>query len=82
MITKVTSKGQVTLPKQIRKELGIEFGDSMDCQIKDDMVIMRPVHTKSDLMDLKGILKARRRVADKEIDNAKNIALRKKWVKE
>ena len=81
MITKVTSKGQVTLPKQIREELGIEFGDFIDFQIKDNMVIIKPIHTKGDLMDLKGILKAGRSATDEEIKNAKNIALKKKWIK-
>ena len=81
MITKVTSKGQVTLPKRIREELGIGFGDFIDFQVKDNMVIIKPVHTKSDLMDLKGILKARRSATDEEIKNAKNIALKKKWTK-
>ena len=81
MIAKVTSKGQVTLPKQIRKKLGIEFGDSIDFQVNNDIVIIKPVHTKGDLMDLKGILKAKRSVADEEINNAKDIALKKKWIK-
>ena len=81
MITKVTSKGQVTLPKKIREELGIEFGDFIDFQVKDNMVIIKPIHNKGDLMDLKGILKARRSATDEEIKNAKNIALKKKWTK-
>ena len=81
MIAKVTSKGQVTLPKQIRKKLGIEFGDSIDFQVNNDIVIIKPVQTKGDLMDLKGILKGKRSATDEEINNAKDIALKKKWIK-
>ena len=81
MIAKITTKGQVTLPKKIREELGIGFGDSIDFQIKNKIIIIKPIHTKGELVDLKGILKAKRSATNEEINNAKNSALKKKWIK-
>ena len=51
----VTSKGQVTIPKQIRKFLGLDSGDRINFVIEDDgRVTFRPA-TK-DIRSLKGIV--------------------------
>ncbi len=43
MATTVTSKGQVTIPKQVREFLGIETGSSVDFEMTDSGdVILRP----------------------------------------
>ncbi len=42
-LSRVTSKGQVTLPKEIRKALGIRQGDLLAYEIKDKMAIIRKV---------------------------------------
>lgn len=41
---RVTSKGQVTIPKDVRRRLGIEPGSEVDFQIDDDVVrlVRRP----------------------------------------
>ena len=36
MATTVTSKGQVTIPKQVRDRLGIQTGNAVDFLIEDD----------------------------------------------
>jgi antitoxin PrlF len=36
MSARVTSKGQVTVPKAVRKRLGIEAGDSVDFEMAPD----------------------------------------------
>ncbi len=41
MISRITSKGQVTLPKSVRKALGAEAGDSLVYEIEGNRVRIR-----------------------------------------
>jgi AbrB family looped-hinge helix DNA binding protein len=56
MLAKVTSKGQVTIPNEIRKKLGIRTEDKVDFILDGERVIMVPVKT---LRDLRGAVKAK-----------------------
>jgi AbrB family looped-hinge helix DNA binding protein len=56
MLAKVTSKGQVTIPQEIRKKLGIRTEDKVDFVLEGDRVILVPVKT---LRDLRGAVKAK-----------------------
>lgn len=56
MLAKITSKGQVTIPNEIRKKLGIGKDDQIDFVIEEGRVILVPVKT---LRDLRGAVKAR-----------------------
>jgi AbrB family looped-hinge helix DNA binding protein len=40
--TKLSSKGQVTLPKEVREFLGIQAGDGVRFEIRGDEVVVRP----------------------------------------
>ncbi len=40
--TKVTRHGQITLPSQVRRTLGIEEGDLIEVQVRDDRMILTP----------------------------------------
>lgn len=52
----VTSKGQVTIPKEVREALGLNTGHRVTFQIrKDGVVEMRPETV--DLMSLYGVVK-------------------------
>jgi AbrB family looped-hinge helix DNA binding protein len=52
----VTSKGQITIPKEVREALGLETGHRVAFQLKEDGVVeMRSENL--DLMSLCGILK-------------------------
>lgn len=52
----VTSKGQVTIPKEVRDALGLEAGHQIAFVVREDGVAeIRP--EKIDLMSLCGILK-------------------------
>ena len=54
----VTSKGQITIPKEVRETLGLEAGHRVSFQIRDDKVVeMHPENV--DLMSLFGIFKPR-----------------------
>ncbi len=70
MITKVTSKGQITLPASVRKELKIGTGDRLDIEVTPNgKVLGRPV--KKDLSSLAKVLPpAKRRLSLAEMDSA------------
>ncbi len=42
MVTKVSTKGQVVLPSQVRNRLGIQPGDPLDVQIEDERIVLVP----------------------------------------
>jgi antitoxin PrlF len=67
----VTSKGQITIPKEIRNLLQVEEGDRIDFLVEsDNRVLMRkPVRS---LRSLKGLLyrKGRKPVTLEEMDRA------------
>jgi antitoxin PrlF len=56
---KVTFKGQVTIPKEIRNALNIEEGESVVFVVEGDHAIMKPL-TKKSLVDFYGSLPATR----------------------
>jgi AbrB family looped-hinge helix DNA binding protein len=41
-MSKVTRHGQITLPASVRKRLGIEEGDLVEIEIKDDTAVLVP----------------------------------------
>jgi AbrB family looped-hinge helix DNA binding protein len=48
MITaKVTSKGQVTIPKEIREKLGVHPGEEVGFEERDNLLVISKVVTKS-----------------------------------
>lgn len=47
--TTVTSKGQVTIPLALRKQLGIRQGSKVEFRLVDDRVEMRVVRTQAAL---------------------------------
>lgn len=54
----ITSKGQVTIPKDIRDALGLRERDQVIFVLSEDRAIMRPVKTTA-LSRLRGIAKGR-----------------------
>jgi antitoxin PrlF len=57
MLATLTSKGQITLPKEIRDRLGLDAGSMLDFQITEDNTITaRPV--QPDARRIRGLLKS------------------------
>jgi len=50
----LTSKGQTTIPKDIRDHLHLAAGDRLEFVLSGDVVVLRPVTRK--VTDLKGFL--------------------------
>ena len=45
----ITSKGQVTIPKEIRDSLGLRFGDKIEIIVTEDgAALMRPISKRLD----------------------------------
>jgi antitoxin PrlF len=55
MMPTLTSKGQVTIPKEIREALGVEAGDEIDFASQNGEVVVR---SRVKPAALKGILKS------------------------
>lgn len=54
---KVTFKGQVTIPKEVRNSLDIKEGDSVIFVIGEDHAVLKPLKKKS-LKDFYGVFPA------------------------
>jgi antitoxin PrlF len=65
-IARVTSKGQVTIPSEVRKSLGIEQGDDLIFEVARDKTAHMRVVKRSRLSDLYGSLPANRTFPGKE----------------
>jgi AbrB family looped-hinge helix DNA binding protein len=55
MISTLTSKGQITIPKRVRDQLGLKTGDKVEFVLHDDGGVRMIPHTTS-LKDLQTIL--------------------------
>jgi AbrB family looped-hinge helix DNA binding protein len=58
----VTSKGQTTIPKEIRDRMGLKTGDRVAFIVRGEEVVLRTV--KGTLLDLRGAIAPRRRPED------------------
>ena len=59
----LTSKGQITIPADIRKQLNLEAYDKVYFEVKEDRVILRPVR-REDLLAVYNSVSAK----DKDTD--------------
>lgn len=54
LTSKITSKGQITLPKEVRKLLNVQEGNVVIFEKENDKIVIKPART---LRDFKGLLK-------------------------
>jgi AbrB family looped-hinge helix DNA binding protein len=72
---KMTSKGQITLPKEIRLKLGLKQGDRVRFIVEDDGRV-RLLPAKRDVSELIGILpKPQRALSFEEMDEIVQTAV-------
>ncbi len=62
---KITYKGQVTIPKEIRESLSIHEGDSVLFTVEEDHAILKPLR-KMDISEFLGALPATKPYLDVE----------------
>lgn len=56
----LTSKGQITIPKQVRDALGLEAGDRVSFRVREDGVVEMVPETL-DVMALFGVVKPKKK---------------------
>ena len=52
---RITSKGQITVPREVRRLLGLRTGDGLLFESDGKGVRVRPVHSKSEFAKYRGI---------------------------
>jgi len=57
IIARVTSKGQITIPKKVRERLGVRPGEHLGFEEKDGLLVVSKVVTKSPFQKWVGKLK-------------------------
>jgi AbrB family looped-hinge helix DNA binding protein len=70
-VTSVTSKGQVTIPKDLRQQLGIRQGSRIEFLLVDDHVEMRVRSSPASVCGSGfGMLKTKRKAVPSDFDAA------------
>lgn len=42
-VTRLSTKGRVVLPKEVRDALGLSSGDKLEIDVRDGVVLLRPI---------------------------------------
>lgn len=66
-IATLTTKGQVTIPKDVRERLGLRAGDRLEFVVEGDGAVRMRRRT-TDLLSLVGTLKSDRRVTVEQMN--------------
>jgi AbrB family looped-hinge helix DNA binding protein len=64
LIAKITSKGQITLPKEVRKALNVHAGNVVVFEKDNNKVVIKSART---LKDFRGFLKGKGKLADFDV---------------
>ncbi|MGZ9235306.1 MAG: AbrB/MazE/SpoVT family DNA-binding domain-containing protein [Anaerolineales bacterium] len=70
---RVNPKGQITLPREIRRKLKIKPGDQMAVILDGEQIVFRPF-TKT-LLDMRGSIKVK---GEQDFDKIRHEALKKR----
>jgi AbrB family looped-hinge helix DNA binding protein len=54
---RVSSKGQIVIPKAIRQQLGIAQGDACEVEVREGEMVLRPVRRSGDWRRWQGLLR-------------------------
>jgi len=57
MIVKLSSKGQLVIPRRIRQALNLKPGTEFEVELIDGQIVMRPVIDKAELKQIIGELR-------------------------
>ena len=69
-IVKTSSKGQIVIPAEIRKKLGIEPGQKVNLSLENDKAVISPL-PKDPIKTMRGILKGKPSMTKALLDDRK-----------
>ena len=75
MISKITSKFQITIPKEIRRRLRLSMGDSIEWIAESGKILVRPAGVR--VMELKGSIKVGKGAIKDDIVTSRAMRARK-----
>ena len=84
-LVRVSSKGQLVIPQEIREKIDIEEGDTFAVTSKDHLIVLKKIKSpilKEELADLKEVEKAWREIEKGECKKATEkefLTMLKKW---
>jgi AbrB family looped-hinge helix DNA binding protein len=67
LTVKLNTKGQITIPRQIRQQLGIQSGDEMEIHVENTQLVILP-KSRHKIESIFGILKAKTSVSLEEME--------------
>lgn len=68
-ITRMSSKGQIVLPQNIREMLGLTEGEPLSVSLKDNLIVLKKIENNLDKQDLETFVEIKE--AWKEIQKGK-----------
>jgi len=74
MFVKLSCKGQLVIPKAIRRALGLEAGDQLHIQLVEDKIVLKPVAAVSPIESLYGKYAGCDLVGELEREHGREIA--------
>lgn len=75
MQTTLTSKGQVTIPRDVRQHFGLKQGMAVTFEIEGDHIALRPVRaSQTDAQSGFGLIQSRRKAVPADFDVASLLA--------
>lgn len=80
-VATLTSKGQITIPREIRKELDLHPGDKLDFAVgaDGDMHVTAVLRTVAEVFGMLGREAGRKPVSTREMDRKVAESLKKGW---
>jgi len=54
-LTRLSTKGQLILPKEVRDRLGLRAGSQLEIEVRDGLIMLRPIQ-RTTVEDLIGLL--------------------------
>ena len=77
-IASLSDRGQLTIPAAMRKRLGFSSRDKALIQVEGEMLLVRPVRSAKDVMELFGSINSKGKTTDPEIALSKANKIRVK----
>ena len=79
-IGKISSRGQVAIPSDIRNQLGLQEGSKVLFLLEDDTLLMKKVTAESFAQLTKPLREAKKKIKEEDVTNfIHKLRERKKW---